>query len=270
VKEIELENIKRWITTGNNKVSHPVSISTVCPGCHMTVAFATRRRHYDAQRDTLAFSSECPACNLATHFWMTHTTNLKDGDDDSPTSLYMLPAAESRLNLSAISELLPDNALQYCASTQDVYASGNFTATRVMVHSTLDSIFSGFLPAGNSRTTLFKTVQDSLPALKLEEPLLTLAASLRKGEPLDLLLRNSDPASAETAEILMQMVKKLINYLYVIPREFQELDQKLTELSQQLPPNSHVFQSEKEDSQTPMSSASDQPEQDDPEQQDAA
>ncbi len=250
MKEIELENIKRWITAGNNKMSHPVSINTICPGCHMNVAFATRRRHYDPQRDTLAFSSECPACNLVTHFWMTHMTSMTDDSQEEPTSLYMLPAAESRLNLSAISELLPDNALQYCASTQDVFQSGNFTATRVMVQSTLDSIFTGFLPHGNSHTTLYKTVQDSLPSMGLDEPLRKLAASLRKGEPLDLLLRNPDPASPETAEALMKLVEKLVNFLYVIPHEFHELDQQLAELSRQLPPSSKVFESGRKDDES--------------------
>ncbi|MGQ7843007.1 hypothetical protein ACUNV4_00925 [Granulosicoccus sp. 3-233] len=207
----------------------------------MNVAFATRRRHFDAQRDTLAFSSECPSCNLVTHFWMTHMSSLTDGNvEDEPASLYMLPTSESRLNLSAISELLPDNALQYCASTQDVFQSGNHTATRVMVKSTLDSIFTSFLPKGNSHSSLFKTVQDSLPAVGLDEPLMKLAASLRKGEPLDRLLANSDPASPETAEALMKLVEKLVHYLYVIPREFQELDQQLTELSQQLPASSEA------------------------------
>ena len=255
MKEIELENIKRWITAGNNKMSHPVSINTICPGCHMNVAFATRRRHYDPQRDTLAFSSECPACNLVAHFWMTHMTSMTDDSQDVPTSLYMLPAAESRLNLSAITELLPDNALQYCASTQDVFQSGNFTATRVMVQSTLDSIFTGFLPHGNSHTTLHKTVQDSLPSMGLDEPLRKLAASLRKGEPLDLLLRNPDPASPETAEVLMRLVEKLVNFLYVIPQEFLELDQQLTELSRQLPPSSKVFESGKSDDDAGSESA---------------
>lgn len=201
----------------------------------MNVVFATRRRHYDAQRDTLAFSSECPSCTLATHFWMTHMTALTDKRDEDTTSLFMLPATENRLNLSAISDILPNNTLQYCASTQDVFQSGNFTATRVMVKSSLDAMFSEFLPPGNSRSSLFKTVQDSLPSMDLEEPLMKLAASLRTGEPLDRLLMNSEPATPETAEALMRLVEKLINFLYIIPGEFRELDELLTELSKQLP-----------------------------------
>lgn len=253
MKEIELENVKRWITT-SNKMSHPVSINSICPGCHMNVVFATKRRHYDAQRDTLAFSSECPACNLTTHFWMTHMTALTDDSDTEQAGLYMLPAsADTRLDLSAISDILPDSTLQYCSSTQDVYQSGNFTATRVMVKSTLDAIFTGFLPPGNSHTTLFKTVQDSMPSMQLDDPLMKLAASLRKGEPLDLLLGNPEPASPETAEALMQLVEKLVNFLYVIPGEFHRLDQQLTELSKHLPPSSRVFHPDEDDREAAQS-----------------
>lgn len=159
---------------------------------------------------------------------------LNDDRGNQKTALYMLPAAEARLNLSTIKDLLPENTLQYCTSTQDVFQSGNFTATRVMVQSTLSTLFTNFLPKGNSQSSLFKTVQDSLSSMDLEEPILQLAASLRKGESLDVLLNDPEPASAETAEVMMKLVEKLIGLLYVAPEEFREIQRQLAELSRQL------------------------------------
>ncbi len=125
--------------------------------------------------------------------------------------------------------------LQYCQSTQDVYQSGNLTATRVMAQSTLDAIFSSFLPSGNSRTTLFKIVQDSLPSIDVNQPLTDLATSLRKGDHLDQLLNSTEPATRDTADALMLLVEKLVNFLYVQPTQFKELNQRLAELSKQFP-----------------------------------
>lgn len=249
MKRIELQNVKRWIET-SSKMPHPVSIHTCCPACHLNVVFSTRRRHYDGQRDTLAFSAECPSCSQATHFWMTDMTALKDDMDNDFTGLFMLPGAAPRLNLHEIGGLLPEDTRQYCASTLDVFQSGNYTATRVMVQSTLDAIFSGFLPQGNSRTTLFKSVQDSLPSMELDGPIRQLAASLRKGEALDVLLRNPDPATGETAEALMSLVEKLVYFLYVIPEDFRALETQLVELSRQLPATSRVFQDMQEAAET--------------------
>ncbi len=235
MKQISLKNVKRWIAVSNNSLSHPVSIHTVCPTCLLSVVFATRRRTYDDQRDTLACSAECPSCNVEVHFWMTNMMALADTVKENIPSLFMMPSTESRMNLERIGHLLPDSVLQYCQSTQDVYQSGNLTATRVMAQSTLDAIFSSFLPKGNSRTTLFKIVQDSLPSIDVNQPMTDLATSLRKGEHLDKLLNSDEPATRETADALMQLVEKLVNFLYVEPTEFKVLNKRLTELSQQLP-----------------------------------
>lgn len=235
VKQINIKNVKRWITVSNNNLSHPVSVNTNCPKCHLSVVFATRRRTYDALRDTLACSAECPSCNIEIHFWMTNLMALTDDDEDNTPDLFMMPSSVSRMDLEQISDLLPDKVLQYCKSTQDVYQSGNLTATRVMAQSTLEAIFSSFLPAGNSITSLSRIAQDSLPSIDVNLPLTNLVASLRKGEHLDRLLHSTDPASHETAETLMVLVEKLVSFLYVEPTRFAELDQRLSELSRHLP-----------------------------------
>ncbi len=234
MKQISLENVKRWIAVSNSNVTHPVSIHNACPECLLSVVFATRRRNYDELRDTLACSAECPSCNAEVHFWMTNMSALADTIKENMPALFMMPSTESRMNLEQISHLLPDNVLQYCQSTQDVYQSGNLTATRVMAESTLDAIFSSFLPPGNSRTTLSRTVQDSLPSIEVNLPMTNLASALRKGEHLDRLLNSPEPVTRETAEALMQLVEKLVSFLYVEPTQFKELDQRLAELSQHL------------------------------------
>jgi hypothetical protein len=103
-----------------------------------------------------------------------------------------------------------------------------------MVQSTLDAIFAGFLPRGNSHGTLHRLIQDSLPSIKLDQPLLQLSSSLRAGEPLDVVFKSTDPLSRELADTLMSLVEKLITYLYVLPAEFDELDSQLATLSREL------------------------------------
>ncbi|NND90377.1 MAG: hypothetical protein HKN42_05890 [Granulosicoccus sp.] len=200
----------------------------------MSVVFTTRRRHYDSQRDTLACSAECPSCNTSAHFWMINMIAHGDESIDDTPALYMMPATEARMNLSALSDRLPENVLQYCRATQEVYQSGNLTATRVMVQSTLDAMFVGFLPKGNSRTTLSKLVQDALPSMDLDLPMVKLATSLRPGEHLDTLFHSNTPATREIADAMMSLLEQLATLLYVLPGEFEDLDKHLIELSGQL------------------------------------
>ncbi|ASJ75897.1 hypothetical protein IMCC3135_29230 [Granulosicoccus antarcticus IMCC3135] len=168
---------------------------------------------------------------------MTNMMSLTDTKEDDQPSLYMMPSIEARMDLAKLGDLLPDSVLQYCKSTQDVYESGNLTATRVMVQSALSAVFSNFLPHGNSSSSLSKTVQDSLPSIDIDLPLSNLASSLRKGEHLDALLNSPESASRETADVLMLLVEKLVSFLFVIPTEFEELNQRLIELSRELPAN---------------------------------
>jgi hypothetical protein len=231
VKNVDIESVKRWTVAGSDKSPHPASIATGCPGCDLQVVFTTRRRLYDAHRDTLSCSADCPSCSCEVHFWMTDLILQTESADDARPSLYMLPAAAPRMDLSTLADCLPDGVLLYCQSTQDVYNSGNLTATNIMVQSTLDAIFGSFLPIGNSRTTLSKLIQDSVPSIDLDKPLTKLATALRPDGYLDSLFRNSDSVNRDTADTLMALVEKLITYLYLLPAEFDELDRRLAELS---------------------------------------
>lgn len=238
MKEVDISNVKRWATASNNHLSQPVSIAATCPSCLLHGVFTTKRRHYDPQRDTLACSAECPSCNTQVHFWMTNMVAHSNNDASEHPALYMMPASEERMNLENLPDSLPGNVLQYCHSTQEVYKSGNLTATYVMVQSTLSAIFENFLPTGNSVTQLPKLIQDSLPSMGLDKPIANLAVSLRPEGHLDSLLKSPEPATREIARALMDLIEKLVTYLYVLPSEFDELNRQLKELDRR----AHVLQ----------------------------
>jgi len=231
LKQLDINCIKRWVAKGSSKLSQPASIGISCPECSMRGVFSTKRRYYDEYRDTLSCSADCPACNTQVHFWIHDLIGHDDvGEDDQPT-LYMSPASNSQLDFTALPDTVPTNVLHYCSSTQDVYQTGNLTATCVLAQSTLDALFTEFLPVGNSSSNLAKLITDSMPSIDLQQPLEQLATSLRKSGHLKELLDNRQHASPDTAEALMQLLEGLLTYLYVIPEEFARLDQKFVELN---------------------------------------
>lgn len=162
---------------------------------------------------------------------MVALDNKLDGDT---AEIYMMPKSRERMDLKTLSDVVPDGVLQRCISTQDVHETGNNTATSVMVQATLDAIFEDFLPAGNSNSTLSQLIRDSLPAIDMDQPLSTLATSLRHEKHLYLLLKNNQQTSQETAHTLLSLVECLVTYLYVIPNQFKELDGKFRALSMEL------------------------------------
>ncbi len=197
----------------------------------MQVVFSTKRRTYDPHRDTLACSADCPACNTEVHFWATNRVAHSTGDTDEVPSLYMMPDAPQRLDLQPLADLLPSNVMQFCQSAQDVFDSGNLTATSIMVQSAIDAIFTGFLPDGNSKTTLSRLIHDSIESMDLDFPLQQLSRSLRPDGHMQELFTNNENVNRETADAQIRLVEKLVTYLYVIPGEFKQLDKELENLS---------------------------------------
>lgn len=145
--------------------------------------------------------------------------------------IYMMPGTKDSVDLSDLPDTVPPKVAQYCASTMDVYSSGNLTATTVLVQSALESIFDDFLPVGNSRTTLPKLIQDSIDSMNLNAPLNEIAISFRPEGTLDSIFSSSQHTTKESADAMMALLDKLITYLYVMPGEFATLQKEFTELN---------------------------------------
>ena len=229
--QLDIDCVNRWVT-GNKQVQYPASIGISCPECSMRGAFTTKRRSYDDYRDTLTFSANCPACSTQVHFWITDIVGkLSSKDPEDKPSIYMMPGTSVTLNLSDLPDTVPSPVIDYCSSTLDVYATGNLTATSVLAHSALEAMFEEHLPTGNSKTTLSKLIQDSVEAIGLNQPLLDLANALKPDGNLDNLFASSQHTSKESAEAMMLLLDRLINYLYVLPHDFAELDKQFAELN---------------------------------------
>lgn len=228
--QLDIDSVNRWIT-GPKQVQYPASIGTSCPECSIRGAFTTKRRSYDDYRDTLSCSANCPSCDTMVHFWITDIVGNSTKEVGETPTLYMVPGAAAAMDLSELPENVPTNVLQYCSSTVDVYATGNLTATTVLAQSTLEAIFEEHLTAGDSSSPLAKLIQNSTESMGLDKPLLDLAKSLGPDGNLDNLFSSSQFTTRESADAMMKLLDRLINYLYVLPNDFAELDKQFAELN---------------------------------------
>ena len=164
---------------------------------------------------------------------VAHAKGERESNSAESPSLYMMPFVEERMDLNPLEGNIPAPVLQHCKSTQEVYYSGNFTATGIMVQSTIETLFSNFLPTGNSEPTLSLMIENALSELELDSPLRTMAAALRPGEHLHQLLGEETTMNRQTADALMGLVEGLIRFLYLAPTELTALDHHLQELNRQ-------------------------------------
>jgi hypothetical protein len=92
-------------------------------------------------------------------------------------------------------------------------------------------MFEEHLPIGNSKTTLAKLVKDSIQSIDMNKPLEELANSLKPEGNLNNLLSSSQITSKDSAEALLTLLDRLINYLYVLPNDFAALEKEFAELN---------------------------------------
>ena len=230
LKQIDVGRIRKWVVVGEQGVSGPASIATVCPFCSEKVVFTTKRRHYDQPRDVLSCSAECPSCDGVTHFWLSDLLLQKIEDDVSAT-LYMMPSAREFLDITVYKDVVPDGLSLSYSSTLAAYNSGNLAATGVLFRSTLESIFTHLLPPASddansaNEMNLVETIANVHTSVDLGMPLINVAHALKPGGKLDELFaakKQSDPA---VAEAMMELLDRLIYFLYVLPQEFSKLEQ---------------------------------------------
>ena len=230
MKQIPNHSIKKWAYASSNKLSHPVSVAAVCPACSLNVVYNTKRRLYDANRDTSSCSADCPACGETAHFWVTDMVAHARADGEGDPCVFMLPAPSEQMDIQRHQEHIPEGVMDYCKTAQDIYFSGNLMATNVLVKTTLETIFDEFLPLGNSRGTLSMMIRDSISSINHNEPLAKLSAMTTSGGDLHALFQNHHGTEKDTADAMMQLLDALIVYLYVLPRRFRELEEQFKEL----------------------------------------
>ncbi|MFK8080846.1 MAG: hypothetical protein AB8B97_11230 [Granulosicoccus sp.] len=230
MKKIPNESIKKWAYSNSNKLSHPVSVAAICPGCTLNVVFNTKRRLYDPNRDTSSCSSDCSACGTTVHFWVVDMVGHARKDGDGDPGVYMLPAPHEHMNMDQHQETIPDSVLQYCKTAQEIYFSGNLMATNVLIKTAMETIFDDFLPIGNSRTGLSAMIRDSISTINHNEPLAKLSSSTKKQGDLHELFKNHHGTNQDTADAMMEMLETLIMYLYILPSRFEDLEQRLADL----------------------------------------
>lgn|GEM_PF-1089623 len=231
MKQIPNDSIRKWAYSNSNKLSHPVSVCAVCPGCSLNVVFNTRRRLYDPNRDTSSCSSDCPACGATAHFWVVDMVAHARNDGEGTPGVYMLPAnASERMDIDDHQDTIPADVIQYCKTAQDIYFSGNLMASNVLIKTALETIFRDFLPIGNSQTDLSKMIRDSISTINHNEPLAALCASTGKQGDLHALFANHQGTRQETAEAMIKLLETLLLYLYIMPARFKELETIFSEL----------------------------------------
>ncbi|MYL63228.1 hypothetical protein GLW07_07650 [Bacillus hwajinpoensis] len=223
MRKIQQTTINSVVKYGQTKL--PKSANTECPECGNDAAFQLK---FDYQINQAVFStlSRCSVCKEAVLFILIKTSH---GDRGEEVELFVHQTSFTREPLGRLtsSARLPDDLERVYRSAVNVHNMKDWTATAVMANRVLESITGSFLAENELGQPLSKQLETLAKQIDLEEPIVKLGQLLGKGSNLNDLLCLEKATSEETANLIIDLLDSLIEYLYILPQRIVHLQKQI-------------------------------------------
>ena len=207
----------------------PSSIDSVCPHCDKITNFPLGNHSFDASRETISASANCPACRGDVHFWI-HKPSDASLTHRSCSGLYIFPHPRA-IRQSVLAEgLIEVPALERAyISAIRAYNAGLWDACAMSCRKTLEGIVHTRLP--DSKDTLFAQLKTLFSSPELMAPLIHLADTLRKGGNLGAHFDLEKTPDREIATLMLDLLDFIMGYLYQLQNKSSELETRLKNLN---------------------------------------
>lgn len=214
MKRIYPGSIIAYSQFGHLKV--PKNAKTVCPECQKKVEFILKST-YQTSKHGLMTESTCPSCKDSIPFIII--TKEKDGKPD----LYIYDPHTSTHPLSQIEMLpkVPDELIRAYKSAVNVHQAKENAATAVLAKRVIENILKHFLKEKGKGLTLEQQFEILPEHINLVKPVTSLSSLMTPEGGLHRMLELETELDDETAEILMDLLEDLIQYLFVLPGKIE-------------------------------------------------
>jgi hypothetical protein len=149
----------------------------------------------------------------------------------------MHPDGVAAFELPELGENLPEPLRRAFVSTVEAFNEKNYVATTVCGRRTLEGIFKYLLPPANRGETLAAMIDRATKETDLAAPLKALSHAIRDGGNLGAHFDAEREPDLAVARQMVQLLAYLITYLYVLPRQIKELEERLGKDDSQASPH---------------------------------
>ncbi|WP_160168805.1 DUF4145 domain-containing protein [Pseudomonas chlororaphis] len=224
MESISFEMVRVWGQTGGYR--YPKSISQMCPFCGDLVTYTTAISYSDSSTSSIGMRASCPACSEFVSFWSVKSTATEE-NDGNPAEIFMYPRSRPELLVTNFPESVPVAIRRSFESAATSFMTKNYPATAVMARRTLEGIFKYLLPEGSRKGTLAALIKQAMEQHDLAAPLSTLAHAIRDGGNLGAHFDEENEPTELMAKQMVELLKYLISYLYVLPSQIKDLEDSL-------------------------------------------
>lgn len=227
MKQINVAFVRKWMGLNRKNIRAPQAISTICPHCGERVVFTARAHFHDEKRDSVACTGACPACSEYVHFWAMDPKNSESLDEEDPETIYMSPAGDLEKEPLDFTIAVPESLERAYLSAVEAHATANYSATALCCRQAMEKIFFHLLPEQKPSLGLSEAITQIHDNHDLARPLENLSASTGEGGKLERHFEMEVEFNAETSKAMVELLEHLITYLYVIPQEIENIEDKI-------------------------------------------
>lgn len=222
MENIPFSAVRQWSKTSQN-YRYPASVNQICPHCGDLVTFTTAVASNDSSTKSISLRSACPSCHDYVSFWAVRT----EESGGEPVEFFMYPKSKPVLLAADFPESVPLAIRKSFDSAASSFITKNYPATAVMARRTLEGIFKYLLPEDERGGNLAGSINKVMKGHDLAAPLSTLAHAIRGGGNLGAHFDEENEPTEAMAMQMVELLRYLISYLYVLPNQIQELETSL-------------------------------------------
>ncbi|RSD25563.1 hypothetical protein [Mesobacillus subterraneus] len=207
-------SITSYSQFGHLKV--PKSVKAVCPECRKKVDFVLKST-YQSSKHGLMTESSCPSCKHSAPFIII----MKEREEHPDVYIYDPKTMTHPLNQIEQLPRIPEELVRAYKSAVNVHQSKENSATAVLAKRVIENILKHFLSEQGRGLTLeqqFKVLPEHIDLVK---PVSSLSPLLASDGALHQMLELEMDLDDEMAELIMDLLEDLIQYLFVLPGKIE-------------------------------------------------
>ncbi len=195
----------------------PKAVKCECPECGKATAFILKS-NYQANKIGLFSQGNCPFCKVTSSFVIMLKENHTGTNEAADVFIY-----DQRQPLHQIEKQpdIPGDLIRSYRSALKVHQSNDPLATAVMSKRVLESVLKSFLGEDTNGLPLADRFKQLPSHIDLSKPLSSLSHLIDRESTLQQMLDLERDLDDEMAELLMDLLNGLIEYLYVLPAKLE-------------------------------------------------
>lgn len=219
---IHRTQIAQWCNTFNRDV--PSSVDINCPHCKRKVNFALGDHSLDVKRNVVAATGKCPGCRMPAYFWSVFGPELHSTDF---RSVFMYPSPPIPKEPVRGTDLLPAGIQREYRAAIQVYNAEVWSAFATACRRLLEGLMTHMLPAEERARSLNIQLKALPNHVDFVEPISRLTHGIRKVGNLGAHFDEERELDRATADLLMEQVEYLLEFLFALPLRIEELEARV-------------------------------------------